>query len=68
MTATQNQTQLVPSSTIMAQLGYSNRAAFLEFIKREGVPFYRLGARRFMFNRQEVDSWLALHKVGGTAR
>lgn len=52
----------------MAQLGYSNRAAFLEFIKREGVPFYRLGARRFMFNRQEVDAWLALHKVGGTAR
>ena len=62
------QEKLVPSSTIMAQLGYSNRAAFLEFIKREGVPFYRLGARRFMFNRQEVDAWLALHKVGGTAR
>jgi len=49
----------------MAQLGYSNRAAFLEFIKREGLPFYRLGARRIMFDTLEVDSWLAHRKVGG---
>ena len=61
-------TQLVPSSAIMTQLGYSNRAAFLEFIKREGVPFYRLGARRIMFDQQEVESWLERHKVGGLAR
>ncbi len=60
-------TQLVPSSAIMAQLDYSNRASFLEFIKREGVPFYRLGARRIMFDQQEVESWLARHKVGGAA-
>ena len=56
---------LVPSSTIMAQLGYANRASFLEFIKREGLPFYRLGARKFMFDPLEVDSWLAKRKVGG---
>ena len=49
----------------MAQLGYSNRAAFLEFIKREGLPFYGLGARRIMFDTLEVDSWLAQRKVGG---
>ena len=60
-------TQLVPSRVIMAQLGYSNRAAFLEFIKREGMPFYRLGARRIMFEPLEVESWLARHKVGGAA-
>ena len=58
-------THLVPSRTIMAQLGYSNRAAFLEFIKREGLPFYRLGPRRIMFDPLEVDSWLAKRKVGG---
>jgi hypothetical protein len=40
-------------------------AAFLEFIKREGLPFYRLGARRIMFDTLEVDSWLAHRKVGG---
>ncbi len=68
MDKTQSTTQLVPSRVIMAQLGYSNRAAFLEFIKREGVPFYRLGARKFMFQQQEVESWLARHKVGGLAR
>ena len=48
----------------MAKLGYNNRASFLEFIKREGVPFYRLGARRIMFDPVEVDSWLARHRVG----
>ena len=58
-------THLVPSRTIMAQLGYSNRAAFLEFIKREGLPFYRLGARKIMYDPVEVDSWLAKRKVGG---
>lgn len=40
-------------------------AAFLEFIKPEGLPFYRLGAPRIMFNTLEVDSWLAHRKVGG---
>jgi hypothetical protein len=67
MDKTQSTTQLVPSRVIMAQLGYSNRAAFLEFIKREGMPFYRLGARRIMFEPLEVESWLARHKVGGAA-
>ena len=65
MTKHNTKTQLLPSSAIMAQLGYSNRAAFLEFIRREGLPFYRMGPRRFMFNQQEVESWLARHRVGG---
>ena len=65
MKAIPTKKHLVPSRTIMAQLGYSNRAAFLEFIKREGLPFYRLGARRIMFDTLEVDSWLAHRKVGG---
>jgi predicted DNA-binding transcriptional regulator AlpA len=55
---------LIPSREVMAKLGYNNRASFLEFIKREGVPFYRLGARRIMFDPAEVDSWLARHRVG----
>ena len=55
---------LIPSRAVMAKLGYNNRASFLEFIKREGVPFYRLGARRIMFDPAEVDSWLARHRVG----
>lgn len=58
-------TNLVSSSVIMAQFGYSNRASFLEFIKREGVPFYRFGARRIMFDQAEVNAWLASRKVGG---
>lgn len=68
MKATPTHTPLVPSRVIMTQLGYNNRASFLEFIKREGVPFYRLGARRIMFQQQEVESWLARHKVGGTVK
>ena len=51
----------------MAQMGYHNRAAFLEFVKREGVPFYRLGARKIMFDPSEVEAWLNRHKVGGAA-
>ena len=58
---------LIHSRAVMAKLGYNNRASFLEFIKREGVPFYRLGARRIMFDPAEVDAWLAKHRIGGAA-
>lgn len=64
MKATTPQEHLIPSREVMARLGYNNRASFLEFIKREGLPFYRLGARRIMFDPAEVESWLARHKVG----
>jgi len=58
-------TNLIPSNAVMAQLGYTNRAAFCEFIRREGVPFYRLGPRKFAFDQQEVNAWLQSRKVGG---
>ncbi|MDQ8193381.1 helix-turn-helix domain-containing protein [Coraliomargarita sp. SDUM461004] len=56
---------LIPSRQVMARLGYTNRASFLEFIKREGLPFYRLGARRIVFDPDEVEAWLERHRVGG---
>ncbi|TVP77992.1 MAG: hypothetical protein EA353_09300 [Puniceicoccaceae bacterium] len=63
-----NKTVLVPSSIVMEQLGYQNRASFLEFIRREGVPYYRLGARKFAFDQDEVNAWLRSRKVGKAAK
>ncbi len=57
--------ELKPSSWAMQRLGFSDRVSFLQFVKREGVPFYRVSARNFKFSPQEVEAWLEARRVGG---
>lgn len=50
--------KLVKSSAVMDALGYTNRAAFWDFVKRSGVPHIRLNARRIMFDEHALSEWL----------
>lgn len=46
------------SSVVMELLGYSNRGAFWEFVRRDGVPHIRFNLRRIMFEEQALMDWL----------
>lgn len=57
--------QLTEPKIIMRRLGYTNRASFWDFVHKSGLPFYRINARKFMFDSGEVNAWLESRKVGG---
>jgi predicted DNA-binding transcriptional regulator AlpA len=47
------------SGSVMALLGYRNRASFWEFVRRKGVPHVRLGPRKIVFDEVALKAWLA---------
>lgn len=47
------------SSAVMAMFGYRNRAAFWDFVRRDGVPHIRFNPRRIMFEEQALSDWLS---------
>lgn len=47
------------SSAVMAMFGYKNRAAFWDFVRRDGVPHIRFNPRRIMFEEQALSDWLS---------
>ena len=57
--------RLITSQELARILGYSSRPAFWEAVRRAGIPFIRINARRFMFDEAEVEAWLEKRKVGG---
>ena len=57
--------RLITSNELARVLGYNNRAAFWDAVRRAGIPYIRINARRFMFDAAEVEAWLERRKVGG---
>jgi predicted DNA-binding transcriptional regulator AlpA len=47
------------SSAVMEILGYRNRSAFWDFVRRDGVPHIRLNPRRIMFEEKALSDWLS---------
>lgn len=45
-------------------LGYRSRAEGWRAVKRAGVPFIRVNARKALFDEREVAAWLAARTVG----
>jgi len=67
------QSDLIPTAEAAALLGYdpekpSSITAFREFALREGIPHYRLSARRFRWSKSELEEWLRNRRVGGVSR
>jgi hypothetical protein len=59
-----NGTRFLKSSVVMTALGYRNRCAFWEFVRRQGVPHVRLNARRILFDEQALADWLNSRSAG----
>lgn len=58
------QRKFLKSSVVMETLGYTNRAAFWEFVRAEGVPHIRLNARRIMFEELALTDWIQRRSTG----
>jgi hypothetical protein len=50
--------KFLKSSVVMEALGYTNRAAFWEFVRSAGVPHIRLNARRIIFEEAALMDWI----------
>lgn len=59
---------LVPSDRVMQFFGYSNRAAFWQFVRTNGVPFIALNRRRYMFDPVELNAWIRKRNTSATPR
>ena len=46
------------STAVMALLGYRCRSAFWQFVHSRGVPCVRLGPRRIVFDRRQLEEWI----------
>ncbi len=57
--------RFVKAKDVMELLGYSSRCAFYEWIRREGVPHFRLGSQRIVFDEIALNDWLKKRSVGG---
>lgn len=50
--------KFLKSSVVMEALGYTNRAAFWEFVRSAGIPHIRLNARRIIFEEAALIDWI----------
>jgi len=60
--------RFVKARDVMKLLAYRSRAAFYEWIRREGVPHVRLGSQRIVFDEIALNDWLTKRRVGGKRR
>lgn len=56
------------STAAMHRLGYSSVNGFWQAVRRLGIPFSRLSARRFMFRTSDIDAAMQRRQVGTRAR
>jgi predicted DNA-binding transcriptional regulator AlpA len=50
--------RFLSSTAVMALLGYRCRSAFWQFVHSRAVPCVRLGPRRIVFDRNQLEDWL----------
>lgn len=65
---TLNLSRYAKPQEVMQSLGYTDRGAFWNFVRRSGVPHVRLNQRRILFERTALDAWLSVRSVGGGTR
>lgn len=51
--------RFLPSAAVMALFGYKNRSSFHHWVKSSSVPHIQLNERRFVFDEQQLNDWLA---------
>jgi biotin operon repressor len=67
--ATLRDRRFLSSSEVKKLLGYSeeNSGEFLQMIRKEGVPFVKLNARRFIFDEAQLAQWIDRRSYNKTA-
>jgi len=59
---------LISVNQAMGIFNYRDREAFHQFVRRSNIPRYRLNARKILFDRSELRSWLDARRIGPVQR
>lgn len=46
------------ANEIAADFGFTNVRSIYYFVQKEGLPAYRVGDRRMLFDPDEVETWV----------
>ena len=52
----------------MSLLGYKDSTTFWQAVRRAGLPFIRVSARRAIFRERDVCAWMDARTVGAPVR
>lgn len=52
----------------MVLLGYVDSTTFWQAVKRAGIPFVRISARRAIFRERDLEAWFDAQTVGAPVR
>lgn len=63
-----SEARFLRSDKVMQLLGYSDRSAFWQSVKRSGIPFVRINQRRCIFEESQIRAWLDRRTVGSRSQ
>ena len=52
----------------MRLFGYSDSTTFWQAVRRAGIPFVRISARRALFRERDLEAWMDARTVGSTSK
>jgi predicted DNA-binding transcriptional regulator AlpA len=52
----------------MSLLGYKGSTEFWQAVRRAGIPYIRISARRAIFRERDLEAWMDAHTVGAPVR
>jgi len=53
------------AAQVMQLMHYTNRSSFWEMVKSQGLPYYRVTKRRYLFCEKTVRNWLETRNPTG---
>jgi len=62
--APRSEAPFLKSDQVMAMLGYSDRSSFWQAVRRSGIPYVRVNARRCIFDHAQLMAWIQRRSVG----
>lgn len=60
--------RVLSTEETMALLGYDDSTSFWQAVRRAGIPFVRISARRAVFRERDLEAWMDSRMVGTTGR
>ncbi|OLT47424.1 hypothetical protein BJF87_04050 [Gordonia sp. CNJ-863] len=58
--------QFLNQDEVAAHLGVKDLGTIRKLVRGEGLPAHRIGSRRLLFDRDEVDAWVRSRASGNT--
>jgi hypothetical protein len=59
-----NGAKFISPKVVFALLGYRDSSVGWKAVRRAGIPYVRINARRILFEEVQVRAWIDRHTVG----